>query len=88
MIRLALLREQVDELGLPPNPAKLTDSRSKQYLKEHGTESWELDALEPKFINEMIEENVLAGRDHKKWEAALSVETKAKKKLLAFAKGL
>ena len=36
---------------LPPNPAKLTDSRCEGYMAEHGDESWELDALEAKFID-------------------------------------
>jgi hypothetical protein len=31
----------------PPNPAKLTDSRSEGYIQEYGHESWELDALDP-----------------------------------------
>jgi len=46
--RLALNMDQVELYGPPPNPAKLTDSRCEAYMEEHGNESWELDALEPR----------------------------------------
>ncbi len=33
--RMALLRRQVDHFGLPPNPAKLSDSRAGDYVHRH-----------------------------------------------------
>jgi len=56
--RIALTMEQVDELNPPPNPAKLTDSRCEKYIAEYGDESWELDALEPQYIRDLIDEHV------------------------------
>ncbi len=64
--RIALTREQVDECGLPPNPAKLTDTRFDGYVALHGSESWELDALEPGVIVGLIERHVESLID---WEA-------------------
>jgi len=61
--RIALNMDQIDEYGPPPNPAKVTDSRFEQYLLMYGAESWELDALEPSVINELIETEVALLRD-------------------------
>lgn len=45
--RIALNRDQISEYDPPPNPAKITDSRSSSYIEHHGDSSWELDALPP-----------------------------------------
>lgn len=74
--RIALTMEQVEEVSPPPNPAKMTDSRYAQYISQYGNESWELDALEPRYISNLIEENILAERDEEKWEEAVSQQEK------------
>lgn len=60
--RLALNMPQVKKFKLPPNPAKVTDSRFQNYEKEHGTDSWELDAMNPRelvaLVDRSIEEHV------------------------------
>lgn len=66
--RMALTMDQVEEYNPPPNPAKDTDSRFAKYCDEYGvTESWELDALDPPVIVELIEREVDEIRDHDKW---------------------
>ncbi len=57
--RLALNMAQVKKHKLPPNPAKTTDSRFKQYEEEHGGDSWELDAMDPKKLVEILEKGIL-----------------------------
>jgi len=52
--RLALNMDQVEQYGPPPNPAKITDSRANAYIAEFGGESWELDALEPSVLAELV----------------------------------
>jgi hypothetical protein len=52
--RLALNWDQVEQYNPPPNPAKLTDSRAEAYIETYGGESWELDALDPATIAEII----------------------------------
>lgn len=52
--RIALTMEQIDEYNPPPNPAKTTDSRYENYIGNFGEESWELDALEPQVITQLI----------------------------------
>lgn len=56
--RIALNMDQIDEFNPPPNPAKLTDTRCNKYIDKYGEESWELDALEPKVINELISDTI------------------------------
>lgn len=56
--RIALTLDQVEEYGPPPNPAKLTDSRCNDYINKYGSESWELDALDPRVITDLISEEI------------------------------
>lgn len=80
--RLALNMNQVLEVNPPPNPAKLTDSRVAGYQTYmealgHGDladTSWELDALSPTYIRDLITGAVKMVRDEVAWEAALSLE--------------
>lgn len=65
--RIALNMDQVQEYEPPPNPAKLTDSRVGTYLRDYGDESWELDALEPQVLDQLITDNVLPLRDDDLW---------------------
>lgn len=80
VVRLALNMDQIEALGdaLPPNPAKLSDSRADAYIAEHGYSSWEVDALEPTFIRDLIKENVDRLRDEEAWGAALAREVAGK----------
>lgn len=48
VIRVALNFDQVLKYNPPPNPAKFQDPRAASYVRLHGNESWELDALDPK----------------------------------------
>ncbi|NCU30405.1 hypothetical protein EOM57_01220 [Candidatus Saccharibacteria bacterium] len=63
--RIALTFEQVERYTPPPNPAKITDSRCKAYIEEYGRESWELDALNPTIISDLITEHVDSLTDFK-----------------------
>jgi len=56
--RIALNMDQVEQYNPPPNPAKLTDSRCRAYIEEYGSESWELDALDPRTIAALIRDEV------------------------------
>ena len=56
--RIALNYDQIEEYTPPPNPAKFTDSRINSYLSLYGSSSWELDALEPAVITNLIKSTV------------------------------
>lgn len=65
--RIALNMPQVEELKPPPNPAKITDSRYVNYKKQFGEESWELDALNPLYLQTLVRDFVKPLIDTKKW---------------------
>jgi hypothetical protein len=52
--RIALNMDQIEELQPPPAPAKVSDSRFESYAEQFGTQSWELDALDPAYLNRII----------------------------------
>lgn len=72
--RIALTMEQIEELDPPPDPAKVTDSRGPAYVAEYGHESWELDALEPAYLVNLVNTAVLDLRNELLWKAALKKE--------------
>jgi len=65
--RIALNMDQVNEYDPPPNPAKFSDSRFQQYVAEYGDESWELDALEPAVLTQLIRDEIDSIRDMDLW---------------------
>lgn len=79
--RLALNMAQIDELKPPPNPAKQTDSRFEAYQEEFGDSSWELDALEPQYIERLIEKNVMLIRDEAVWDQSLLREVEEREQI-------
>lgn len=83
--RLALNEDQVEEYNPPPNPAKLTDSRVGAYIRRFGTDSWELDALEPAVIASLIEERIQELIEPDAWADATEAENVAKADLAAVA---
>lgn len=53
--KIALTMPQIKKHQPPPNPAKLTDSRAKEFVAKHGKQSWEVDALPPRELKRLIE---------------------------------
>lgn len=83
--RIALNMDQVDAYSPPPNPAKITDSRAQTYIAEFGNNSWELDALEPGVLVELIRTEVRSLRDNKLWNQQVRRERAERKSLEAVA---
>lgn len=79
--RIALNIDQIKLYNPPPNPTKLTDSRCHGYIRQFGHECWELDALKPEIIEELIRKTVLKYCDMTLFEKAKERENKAKKLL-------
>lgn len=52
--RIALTMDQIRAQRPPENPAKSTDARYAAYRKIHGTKSWELDALSPAYLADLL----------------------------------
>jgi hypothetical protein len=83
--RIALNRDQIDEYNPPPNPAKITDSRAASYIKKHGKTSWELDALKPEILKNIIEAEIRDYVDVELFEAVDATVQKEKRQLQAIS---
>lgn len=53
--RIALNMDQIERFNPPPNQVKTSDSRWKTYRKKYGDHVWELDALPPNKLDEIVE---------------------------------
>jgi hypothetical protein len=83
--RLALNYEQIEELKPPPNPAKTTDSRYADYKARFGKESWELDALSPSYLSDLVTSEVEKIIDFELWEKKDQEIADVKSRLRAIA---
>ncbi|MFT9078641.1 hypothetical protein [Ethanoligenens sp.] len=84
--RLALNMEQIERYSPPPNPTKLSDSRANGYIEKYGYECWELDALEPQVISDLIRENVVKYRSARQYKSVLKQEKREQALLEELAK--
>lgn len=66
--RIALNMDQIERYSPPPNPAKMTDSRFAGYAAEFGNESWELDALRPEQLVDLISEEIESVLDRETYQ--------------------
>lgn len=81
VIPIGLNMEQIKKYKLPPNPAKLTDSRSDAYIAKYGNMSWEVDALEPQRLVEIVEMNIKMNIDGSIYKEVLEQEVEDIKKI-------
>jgi len=83
--RIALNMNQIEIYEPPPNPAKISDSRANKYVEQFGNESWELDALEPRMIHDLIDQTIMSYKDQTIWNEDLKRENDQKDILRDFA---
>lgn len=81
VVRVALNMNQVEELRLPENYAKTTDARYADYEARFGDKSWELDALSPDYLRELVTSSIAKYRDPKLWDEAVRREAEDKEEL-------
>lgn len=81
--RIALNFDQVRRYNPPPNPAKETDSRSGSYKRMYGSQSWELDALDPSTLADLIRTHVEGIRDEERYSAQVDSENEHRELLMA-----
>lgn len=73
--RIALTLEQIEQYSPPPNWTKETDSRTKWYIDKFDTdECWELDALSPRVVDQVIRGHVEPLIDREAWDKTLATE--------------
>jgi hypothetical protein len=83
--RIALNMDQVQELNPPPSPAKVTDSRAAEYIDIYGSDSWELDAIEPAALDTLVEEAILGHLDRELFDARVAREARERDELVALS---
>ncbi len=88
VIKLALNPDQIKKWKLPPNPAKLSDSRSGRFIDRHGSKSYEVDAIPPKDLQKMIRSAITRRMDMKKYARVLVKENKLTEKLMEAVEGI
>ena len=79
--RIALNMDQIQIYNPPPNPTKLKDSRSSEYIKRYGRKSWELDALEPQVMIDLITDTINPLIDWEVWQEVSDQEEVVAKRL-------
>lgn len=72
--KIALTMTQIKKYNPPPNPAKLTDPRSNNYISKHGSSSWELDALKPDVLHKLLRSEIGKIIDMDKYQEIISIE--------------
>lgn len=82
--RIALMEHQVKKWKLPPAPTKMTDSRSSTW---DGLGQVELDAVEPKQIQQLCKDAIMDIFDIKSYDDLMIVEYKESKKFKKILKG-
>jgi len=86
--RIALTMGQVEKYKPPSCPAKIKDSRYEGYRKKYGDEAWELDALDPRTIVELIEQKVGAATDWQKRDLLLQEQGNCREQIREIADSL
>lgn len=79
--KVALTMDQVRRYNPPPNPAKVTDSRAAGYIAKYGDKSWEVDALPPNVLAQIIRSSFRSVLDVAKMNAVKAQEETDKVKL-------
>jgi len=79
---VALTMEQIKQYNLPPNPAKKSDPRSDKYIKRHGNLSWELDALTPEVLNQLVSSHIEELLDMDEYQRIIDQEEEEKMELV------
>jgi hypothetical protein len=81
LTRIALTMNQINEQKPPPNPAKTTDSRFMEYRRRYGSESWELDALQPQYLASLVEREAKKHIDNDAWQERITETNQIKERI-------
>ena len=85
--RMGLTMEQIRQHSPPPSAAKRTSSRVQSYFDATGTDqAWELDALKPKVIQDLITSETEKIIDWDLWNEAVAKEESNKELMMKVAR--
>jgi len=83
VFKIALTMDQVNQYNPPPNPAKVTDPRAEAYIEKFGNSSWEVDALPPEVLSEIIRDAIGEVVDTDAMDTVIEQEEADKEQLLS-----
>ncbi len=84
VVRVGLTMEQIDEQEAPPAFAKETSTRYKQYVERTGSnECWEVEALDPDFLQNELHEAILSVLDVEQLNAVQERQVEEQKQISA-----
>lgn len=72
--RIALNKDQIHAFELAPDPTKIADSRSSNYMDIYGDTSWELDALPSKELDRLVVSSIEGVLDMGRFKRATEEE--------------
>jgi hypothetical protein len=81
IIRCALTIDQVRQFSLASNPTKSADPRARDYVAQYGNECWELDALPPDELQNIIRRSIQQYIDTNLWNQRVQDINEAKTSL-------
>ncbi len=85
VVPIGLTMDQIEEYNPPPNPAKITDPRAKDYIAEYGGVSWEVDALPPDVMTRILDDAILENMDVVIFNAVVAQEKRGIAHIKQFA---
>jgi len=88
VVPIALSIDQVRQYELPPNPAKARDTRAEVYIQQFGGQSWEVDALPPDVLVNLLNDAIASYVDDEKLDKVKFQEKEDMRHLERFAKQL
>jgi hypothetical protein len=72
--RIALRREHLNDLPSFPASDKKKDKRYKWFVRNFGDRCWELDALDPNDLRDLVEEAIESEIDPITWNRSIAIE--------------
>jgi len=80
--RVALTLDQINAHNPPPFPAKQSSARYTKYVEQTGlVDAWELDALDPSVLRDLITANVRALHDAETWRKVRNLRDRRRGKV-------
>jgi hypothetical protein len=86
--KIALTLDQVHYYNPPPNPAKHSDPRSRDFISKYGASSWEVDAINPSELRNIIMRSIEANLDMDGMRIVVEKENEDKAKLTKAVKDI
>ena len=76
--QIGLTMAQIKQFNPPPNPAKITDPRAQDYVRKYGQVSWEVDALKPSVMENIVRAHIEITIDMSQYKSVLEKEQEDK----------